>query len=192
MEPGTPPPAARSVAVALSANAFLAVAKLVVFLLSGSASMFAEFLHSVADLANQALLAVGLRRSEAPPDAEHPYGYGRERTIWALLAASGVLFLGAGATLWNGLERLVWPGELERLDLALAVLGLALVAEGSSFAVALRGLLRSHGREELRETLRHEADPVLIGVLFEDGAAMVGVLVAGLVVALAHLTGDPL
>jgi len=103
----------------------------------------------------------------------------------------GVLFIGAGATLWSGLQRLGHPEPLERLDLALWILAAALLADGTSFLVALRAARRQAQGRPLRDVLRHRADPVLVGILAEDGAAMAGVLVAGTGVALAHATGQP-
>lgn len=186
-------PASRSVTVAIAANGSLAAAKLAAFFVTGSASMLSEGLHSLADLANQSLLAVGLRRSRAPADREHPYGYGRERYVFALLAASGVFFMGAGATLYNGVVSLLDPGELQRLDLAVVILAAALLAEGASFFVALRAVRKTGKRSglSLRQTLRDEADPVVVGVLAEDGAALFGVLLAAIGVGLSHHTGDP-
>jgi len=192
--PLTPDPraATRSLAVAVAVNLGLAVLKLAAAAASGSAALLSEGVHSLADTANQLLMAVGIRRSRAPADATHPYGYGRERYVWAMLSATGVLFIGAGATFWNGLQRLGRPEPLERLDLALWILAAALLADGASFVVALRAARRQAGGRPLGDALAHRADPVLVGILAEDGAAMAGVLVAGLGVGLAHATGQPI
>lgn len=183
--------AVRSLALAVAVDGLMVVIKLAAFAATGSAALLSEALHSGADLANQLLLAVGLRRSRAPADAAHPYGYGRERYVWAMLSATGVLFIGAGATFWNGLQQLLDPHPVERLDIALWTLATALAFDGISFLVALRAVRRQAGEGSLESALSHRADPVLVGILAEDGAAIAGVLVAGLGAGLAHVTGEP-
>lgn len=175
-------PPAKALAVAIAADAVLAAIKIAAYLMTGSAAMLSEALRSTADVVNQGLLAVGIHRSRAAVDGSHPYGHGRERYIWALLSATGVLFIGAGATFWNGVQSLVSPAPLERLDVALGILALTLLAEGTSFLVALRAARASS----------HEADPVLAGILAEDGAGLVGLLFAAGGVGLAHATGNPI
>ncbi len=181
----------RSLAVAVAVDGLMVVVKLVAFAATGSAALLSEAVHSAADLANQLLLAVGLRRSQAPADAEHPYGYGRERYVWAMLSATGVLFIGAGATFWNGLQQLLHPQPLQRLDLALWTLAGALLFDGASFLVALRAVRQQADGGSLSEALSHRADPVVVGIVAEDGAAIAGLAVAGLGAGLAHATGQP-
>ncbi|MFN8121338.1 MAG: cation diffusion facilitator family transporter [Thermoleophilia bacterium] len=182
-----------SVLYALGANIAVAVAKGVAGLLGGSAAMIAEAAHSVADTADQGLLLISLRRGELPADGRHQVGYGRERFFWALLAAIFIFIGGAVFSIAEGVATLtVLPEEPERFRLAVAVLGLSLVAESVSFRRALREVgegARRH-RTSVRRYLRHSTDPTVRTVVFEDGAAIAGVLVALGAVTLHHLTGD--
>jgi zinc transporter 9 len=186
--------AARSLWVAAAMDIGLCAAKLGAFSVTGSAALLSEGLHSLADVANQGLLALGIRASRRPPDPRHPYGHGRARPFWALLSASGVLFIGAGATLWNGLGRLFDPQPLERLDLALIILGLGVISEAISVSVALRALrLRAQERgTTLREALVRSGDPVLVAIVAQDVAGLVGVVAAAVGVGLSHALGEPL
>lgn len=184
---------ARAVAVALTANSLLAVAKLAAFLFTGSAAMLSEAIHSLADTANQALLAVGIAQSERPADPDHPYGYGRARYVWSLLSASGVFFIGCGATLLHGVTTLLDPQPLADLPLALGVLALAALLDGGSLIVglgAVRRSARARGVSTWQYILTGD-DPSAVHIVAEDGAAMIGVLLAGLAIAIAAVTGDP-
>ena len=196
--PPSPPPRvrdpSRSLGVAIAMDGSVCLAKLAAYLMTGSAAMLSESLHSAADVANQGLLVIGIRASRRPPDPRHPYGHGRARPFWALMSASGVLFIGAGATLWNGLGRLVDPHPLQRLDLALLVLAIGFASEAASFTVAIRALLRKARatKRPLSEILRRTGDPVLVAIVAEDSAGIVGVLVAAAGIALSRLLGNPL
>jgi len=139
--------ARRTVLVALAANASIAVAKLVAGLVSGSAAMLAEAAHSVADTMNQVLLLYSLAMGEREADAEHPFGYGKERFFWSFLAAVGIFVAGAGFSLYEGLHRIFGPAvETGSYGLAYAVLAFAFVAEGASLVRAWR-----HTRDEAAE-----------------------------------------
>jgi zinc transporter 9 len=172
----------------------LCVAKLGAFALTGSASMLSEGLHSLADVSNQTLLAIGIRASRRPPDEKRPYGYGRARPFWALLSASGVLFVGAGATLWNGIGRLFDPEPLDHLELGLAILALGLLSEAVSITIATRTVLRQARQSgtSLREALTHSGDPVLVAIIAEDTAGLAGVLSAAAGVGLSYAFANPM
>lgn len=182
-----------SVLYALAANVAVATAKGLAGALGGSAAMVAEAAHSVADTADQGLLLLSLRRGELPPDRRHQVGYGRERFFWALLAAIFIFIGGAVFSVAEGVATLtVLPTEPERFGLAVGVLGVSLVAESVSFRRALREVgegARRH-RTSVRRYLRHSTDPTVRTVVFEDGAAILGVLIALAAVSLHHLTGD--
>src|SRR5688572_2982484 len=128
---------ARTVLVAGAANLLIAAAKLFAGLASGSSAMLAEAAHSVGDTMNQAFLLTALRRSQRPADRDHPFGYGKARYFWALLAAVGIFVLGAGFAAFEGIEALLHPQETGSPTLSFVVLGAAFVFEGISFVRAL-------------------------------------------------------
>jgi cation diffusion facilitator family transporter len=183
---------ARTVLVAGAANLAIAVAKLVAGLASGSAAMLAEAAHSVGDTMNQAFLLAALRRSQRPADSEHPFGYGMERYFWALLAAVGIFVLGAGFAAYQGVSALLDPSPTGSPTWSLVVLGVAFCFEGVSFVRAVRQL-RAEAAEAGSPTLRHlsiGAEPALRAVVWEDGIALVGLLLAAGGLLLDEATGS--
>ncbi|HEX7298941.1 MAG TPA: cation diffusion facilitator family transporter [Solirubrobacteraceae bacterium] len=185
--------ARRTVLVALAANASIAAAKLVAGLISGSSALLAETAHSVADTMNQVFLLYSLKFSEREADAEHPFGYGKERFFWAFLAAVGIFVAGAGFSLYEGVDRVFGPAqESGPFGVAYAVLAFSLVAEGTSLARAWRQT-RREARERRAahvEYLRASRDPTTKTVLFEDSAAVVGLVLALAGVTLHQATGN--
>ncbi|HET8665366.1 MAG TPA: cation diffusion facilitator family transporter [Nocardioides sp.] len=180
-----------TVLVAGSANLLIAVAKLLAGLVSGSSAMLSEAAHSVGDTMNQVFLMAALRQSRKPADRKHPFGYGMERYFWSLLAAVGIFVLGAGFSAYQGIESLLSPGEEGSPTWAFVVLGVSFVFEGASFVkalVQLRGDARDAGSSRLHH-LRHDADPALRAVVWEDGAALVGLVLAASGLALDTLLG---
>ncbi|MBI1379145.1 MAG: cation diffusion facilitator family transporter [Frankiales bacterium] len=165
-----------TVLVAGSANLLIAVAKLVAGLLSGSAAMLSEAAHSMADTLNEVFLLAALRRSGKPADGEHPFGYGMERYFWSLLAAVSIFVLGAGFSVLQGVRGLVSPTPERDIGVALGVLAVALVLEGASLVRALWQIRSQRDGEELPEL--DELEPTVRAVAFEDGAAVVGVVLA--------------
>jgi cation diffusion facilitator family transporter len=185
-----------TVLVAGAANVLIAAAKLVAGLASGSSAMLSEAAHSIGDTMNQVFLMAALRKSRKPADRKHPFGYGMERYFWSLLAAVGIFVLGAGFSAYQGIESLMTPGEQGSPTWAFVVLGVSFVFEGSSFVkalVQLRGNAADAGHGMARH-LWHDADPALRAVVWEDGAALVGLLLAaaglGLDTALGGRTFD--
>ncbi|MFF0740026.1 cation diffusion facilitator family transporter [Streptomyces sp. NPDC004111] len=163
-----------TILVALGANLLIAAAKAVGGLLASSPALLSEAAHSVADSINEIFLLAALRRSRRPADRQHPFGYGKERYFWSLLAAVGIFVLGAGFSFYQGVEALTTPpaGESTRGYVAgLAVLLVALLAEGTSLVRALWQVRRQPGKG-LGE------DPALRTVVAEDSTAVIGVLVA--------------
>lgn len=183
-----------AVYAALGANSVVTVAKLGGFFLTGSGAMLSEGLHSLADVGNQALLAVGMRKADRPPDDKHPFGYGREAFVWSLISAVGMFFLGCGVSLAHGIESLLEDhGHIDGGMLNLGILLFALVLEGGSMSVAvwaLRGEARANG-QSFRDYLRNTEDPFGVAVLLEDGAAVLGVLIALVAVGLSTWTHNP-
>jgi cation diffusion facilitator family transporter len=182
------------VIVALAANLAIALAKLVGGLLAGSSAMLSEAAHSAADTMNQVFLLVSLRFSRREPDVEHPFGYGKERFFWSFMAAVTIFVSGAVFSAFQGIERITASGgEKESFGIAYAVLGFSLVAEGISLARAIRQT-RAEAAESDRgriEFVRRSRDPTTKTVLFEDTAAVAGVLLALGGVAASQVTGNP-
>ncbi len=183
-----------TVVIAFFANLAIAVAKTIVALATGSASMLAESAHSWADTGNQILLFIADRRSRKPADDGHPLGYGREAYVWSLVAAFGLFTAGAVVSVWEGVSKLLAEetGEVS-YTWAYVVLGLAFVFEGVSFAQAFRQT-RREARPLDRHVLEHAfetSDPTLRAVFAEDAAALLGLLVAAVGVFLHQVTGNP-
>jgi cation diffusion facilitator family transporter len=179
-----------TVLLAGAVNLLIAVAKLAAGLASGSSAMLAEAAHSVGDTLNQGLLITSLQRSNKPADEDHPFGYGMERYFWSLLAAVGIFVLGAGFALYEGITSLTEGGTPGSPTIAYVVLGLSFVFEGTSFLKAVRQLRQeSHRHGSALRYLRAEADPALRAVFWEDGVALVGLLLAALGIWLDEITG---
>ncbi len=178
-----------SVIAALVGNTFLAVIKSILAFTTGSVSMFAESVHSIADTLNQSLLLIGIHRSKRPADDVHGYGYGIERFFWSLISACGVLFIGSGIAIFHSVDTLLHGShEPHALSLvSIAVLLLALVIEGITLFVALREL---RGNRELSMEIFEDADPVLLAIIYEDGVAVLGVLFALTAQWLTYITGN--
>ena len=184
-----------TVLVALGANAGIGVLKLIAGLLTGSAAMLAEAAHSAADTATEGLLLTALRRSERPPDREHPFGYGKERYFWALLAAVSIFVSGAVFAAYEGIRTMLGEAAEQTLAwVAYAVLAVSFVLEGISWAQAVRQLRAEARKDELTpaQWLSSTDDPTVKTVFFEDSAALIGLLLALAGVGLHQLTGSAL
>jgi cation diffusion facilitator family transporter len=183
----------KTVYVALVANAGIGVAKLAGGLISGSSAMLAEAAHSVADTTNQLLLLASLNRADRRPDSSHPFGYGKERFFWSFLAAVFIFVSGAVFSVYEGVHRIVAGGSEEGgAAIAFAVLALALVLEGSSLIRAAR---QTRGEAQAKQRsfghhIRVSRDPTTKTVVFEDSAAVAGVVLAAAGLGLAQITGD--
>ena len=181
-----------TVIIAFAANAAVAAAKSVAALLTGSASMLAEAAHSWADTGNQVFLLVAQKKSQRPPDEARPLGYGKEAYVWSMFAAMGLFVAGGAVSVWHGITELSHQGEVESPVVAYAVLGVAFIFESISFAQAFR---QTHAESEAldRDVFDHalrSSDPTLRAVLAEDTAALVGLVIAALGIALHQLTGS--
>jgi len=177
------------VIAAFSANLAIAVAKFVAFAFTGSASMLAEGIHSVADTSNQALLVVGHRRSRKRATATHPFGYGHEAYFWAFLVAVVLFTLGALFSLHEGYDKLRHPHEVESLGWAVGVLVFAMLAEGAALRTAARQA-NTERRSSWWRYVRETRSPENAVVLLEDTAAEVGLAAALAGVTLTAITGD--
>jgi cation diffusion facilitator family transporter len=185
----------RTVLVALAANLAVGVAKGVGGVISGSSSLLSEAAHSVADTFNEIFLLLSIGRSQRPADREHPFGYGKERFFWSLLAAVGIFVSGAGFSLYQGLSALLGTAEEPRTRdfvIVYAVLGVTLVLEGASLRTALRQVRAEAARARRRPLafIRASFDPTVKTVASEDTAAVVGVLMALVGTVLHQVTGN--
>ncbi|HEX6206871.1 MAG TPA: cation diffusion facilitator family transporter [Actinomycetota bacterium] len=184
-----------TVLAALFANAVIAVAKLVGGLISGSSAMLAEAAHSMADTTNQGLLLMSISLGKRKPDERHPFGYGKERFFWAFVAAVFIFVAGSAFSLFEGVRAIGAPhGEGETgFAIPYVVLSVALVVEAIALWVAYRGVRREATRRRRRffSFLRVTRDPTAKTALFEDAAAVTGVMVALVGVGLHERTGDP-
>jgi cation diffusion facilitator family transporter len=181
-----------TVVIAFVANLAIAIAKTVVAMLTGSASMLAESAHSWADTGNEVFLVIADRRSRRESDPSHPWGYGREAYVWSMFAALGLFTAGAVVSVWNGVTKLLEPGEDVSYTWAYIVLAVAFVLEGISFAQAYRQT-RGEAHSLDRDVLEHAlatSDPTLRAVFAEDAAALIGLAIAALGIFLHQVTGE--
>lgn len=182
----------KAVVVAVAVNSFIMVIKFVGAVLTGSPALLAEAIHTTADVGNQVLLWVGIRQSEKAASPEHPYGWGAARWLWNLKSAMGIFFLGCGVTAYHGIHSLLDPHEVQPSMLGLGILGLSFVLESYSFWVALSGINKDRGDTPFMQYLKEGDDPTGVGVLLEDAAAILGVLLALVGVGLSQLLHNPL
>jgi cation diffusion facilitator family transporter len=176
---------------ALAANVGIAVAKFIAAGLSGSSSMATEGVHSLVDSGNQILLLYGQKRGSRPPDASHPFGYGRELYFWAFVVAILIFAVGAGVSIYEGIVHIQNPHVIEDPTLNYIVLGIATVLEGSSWTIAVREFRASVGNQSWWQAIHRSKDPPGFIVLFEDSAALVGLVIAALGVWASVTFGDP-
>lgn len=168
-----------AVLAALTGNAVLLVIKTLAYLVSGSGAMLAEAVHSAADLGNQALLWLGIRQSAKGPSEAHHFGYGKDRFLWALISAAGIFFLGCGVSITHGLHGLFYgEGSHGAGIIVWLVLIISLAVDGYVLREAIRELDRQRNGEPWLKFLRTTEDTTTLAVLFEDGAACLGVIFA--------------
>ena len=177
--------------VALAANVGIAVAKFIAAAITGSSAMLSEGVHSVVDSINEILLLYGLRRSHKPPDRNHPLGHGRELYFWSFIVALLVLALGAGFSLYEGVNHILAPEPLRDPTASYIVLGVAAVFEGTSWWLSLKSVRRKKGSLGYFEAFRGTKDPTTFTVLFEDTAALLGLVIAGAGVYASHAFNEP-
>lgn len=176
---------------ALAANLGIAVAKFIAAAISGSSSMLTEGVHSLVDTGNQVLLLYGQGRAKRPPDEIHPFGYGREVYFWSFVVAILIFGLGAGVSVYEGYRHWVHPSELESATLNYIVLAVSAALEGTSWTVAMREFRESKGDSGWWQAVRRSKDPSAFIVLFEDSAALAGLIVAAVGVWASHAFADP-
>lgn len=176
---------------ALFANVGIATAKFVAAAISGSSSMLTEGVHSLVDSGNQILLLYGQAKAKRPADATHPFGYGRELYFWAFVVAILIFAVGAGVSIYEGWLHIAEPEPLRDPMINYVVLGVAMLLEGTSWAIAIREFNGKRGASNWWQSIRRSKDPAGFIVLFEDSAALIGLAIAGLGVWASHHYGDP-
>ena len=181
-----------TVLVAFVANLGVALAKSVAALLTGSASMTAEAAHSWADTGNEVFLLIAERRSRKPRDDAHPLGYGRDTYVWSLFAAVGLFTVGAVVSIQHGITELAADEPVEDALIAYLVLALSFVLEGVSFLRSVQQTRRTAAKldEDVLEHVLRTSDPTVRAVFFEDAAALIGLVLAALGIALHQITGS--
>jgi cation diffusion facilitator family transporter len=180
-----------AVHAALIGNMLVALTKIGAAWWTGSSAMLSEAIHSVVDTSNEVLLLYGYHRAARPPDQLHPLGYGRELYFWSFIVALLIFALGAGVSLYQGVLHVLSPQPIERPLVSLIVLGLSFVFEGGSWIIALRSLRASGQRSGYYEAFLRSKDPPAYMVLFEDSAALIGIVIAALAIGAAVLLRQP-
>lgn len=182
----------KAIIAALLANLGIAVTKFIAYVFSGSASMLAESVHSLADSGNQLLLIIGGRRARREASPEHPFGYGRSRYVYAFIVSVVLFTVGGVFSIYEGLDKLSHPHELTNVWLPILVLSIAIVLESFSLATAVRESKKVKGKQSWIQFIKHAKAPELPVVLLEDLAALLGLFFALCGVGLSVITGNPI
>lgn len=178
----------KSVLYAFSGNLFITIIKFIGYFISFSPSFFSEAMHSLADTCNQGLLLLGVKRSKKKADANHAYGYGAERFFWAVVSACGIFFLGAGVTIYHGLESLSHPHLPDISFYIYLILLVSFVIEAFTLWKAYQEIHINNGKS-FKENLKN-ADPISMAVFYEDSVAVMGIVVATISITISKLTGN--
>ena len=181
----------KAIYAAIVANIAIAAIKFTAAAFTGSSAMISEGIHSIVDTGNGGLLLLGVHKSKKPPDENHPFGYGKELYFWALIVALVIFAVGGGVSAYEGLLHILHPAPPSEPFWNYVVLGLAIVFESGSTFVAVKGFLKVKGKQHWWRAIQTSKDPTHFTVLFEDAAALLGLLVALIGVFLADYTKNP-
>ena len=174
---------------ALLGNSLIAITKFIAASVTSSSAMFSEGIHSLVDTGNQILLLYGLKQAKKPADERFPFGHGKEIYFWSFVVAILIFAVGAGVSIYEGVHRLFDPKPINHVMINYIVLSLAILFEGAAWYFALREFTRAKGKWGYLEAVRRGKDPSLFVVLFEDSAAILGLLVALIAIFLSQTTG---
>lgn len=177
---------------ALAGNSLIAVTKFVATFITGSSAMLSEAVHSVVDTGNQVLMLYGMKRAGRPADDQHPFGYGMELYFWTFVVAILIFGLGAGISIFEGVSKLQHPKEVHNPIVNYVVLGIAMIFEAGAWWVAYKAFKVQQGNLSLMAAVIKSKDPTVFTVLFEDSAAMLGLIVAFIGIGLGQYLGDPI
>lgn len=183
-----------AVFAAIAANLIIAIIKFIAAALSGSSAMIAEGIHSLVDTGNGLLVLLGMKRAQQPADESHPFGYGKSLYFWTNIVAISIFGIGGGMSLYEGISHIrhVAPGgEMGDPTAAYIVLAISILVEGGSFTVAIRQFLHAKGDVGAWQYIKRSKDPSLYTIVFEDSAAMLGLVFAFLGIFLGHLFNNP-
>src|SRR4051812_3758840 len=176
---------------ALAGNLLIAATKFVAAFFTGSSAMLSEGVHSLVDTGNGGLLLYGMHRAARPPDRTHPLGHGRELYFWSFIVALLVFALGAGVSFYEGVVHIMAPEPVANAKINYIVLGLSVIFEGSSWYVALKEFRQQKGKQGWLQAVQSSKDPSVYSVLFEDSAALLGLVVAFAGILAAELLDMP-
>lgn len=175
---------------ALIGNALIAITKFIAASITGSSAMLSEGVHSLVDTGNQVLLLYGLKRAAKPADEKFPFGHGKEIYFWSFVVAILIFAVGAGISIYEGISHIIHPSEISDPTINYIVLGLAMCFEGAALFFAVVEFNKARGKKRVFDAVRTGKDPTLFVVLFEDSAAMLGLVVAFIGIWLAQVTGN--
>ena len=176
---------------ALIGNFLIALTKFIAFFVTKSSAMLSEGVHSVVDTSNQVLLLYGLRQAKKPADARFPFGHGKEVYFWGFIVAIMIFTVGAGVSIYKGVHHLLHPIAIQNPTINYVVLAFALLFEGAAWYFALTEFTKTKGKWGYVAAVQRGKDPSMFVVLFEDSAAMLGIVVAFLGIFLSQITGNP-
>lgn len=174
---------------ALIGNALISITKFTAAFITGSSAMLSEGIHSLVDTGNQILLLHGLKQAKKPADEYFPFGHGKEVYFWSFIVAILIFALGGGISIYEGIQHILHPEPITNPMINYVVLGLAMIFEGAAWYFAFREFSRVKGKRGYIEAVQRAKDPSIFVVLFEDSAAMLGLLVAFCGIMLAQWTG---
>ncbi|MDJ0926582.1 MAG: cation diffusion facilitator family transporter [Gammaproteobacteria bacterium] len=180
----------KAIYAALVGNSLIAITKFAAAVYTGSSAMMSEGIHSLVDTGNQVLLLHGIRRSGKPADAEFPFGHGKEIYFWSFVVAMLIFALGGAVSMYQGWQHIRHPEPIENISVNYIVLGLAMVFEAGALWVAFREFNRSRGSQGMIQAITRGKDPTLFVVVFEDSAAMLGLVIAFVGLLVYQATGN--
>ena len=183
--------ARRVIYAGLAGNVLVAATKFAAAAVTSSAAMLSEAVHSAVDTSNELLLLYGERRAARPPDARHPFGYGREVYFWNFIVSLLIFVIGAGVSIYQGVTHILEAERIQNPVVSYVVLGIAALLEGGSWWVAWRELRRRRGQRGVIEVAQQTKDPSSVMVFFEDSAALIGIAIALAGTALAQALDEP-
>jgi cation diffusion facilitator family transporter len=180
-----------AIIAAVVGNLAIAITKFIAAAITGSSAMLSEGIHSLVDTGNGGLLLLGVKRSRRPANAEHPFGHGKEIYFWSLVVAILIFALGGGMSVYEGIIHIKDPHPITNPTVNYVVLGLAIIFEAASCYFAFKAFRKEMGNQRVFQTIRGSKDPTTFTVLFEDTAAMLGLLVALVGIFLGHQLNNP-
>jgi cation diffusion facilitator family transporter len=181
----------KAIYAALAGNSLISISKFWAAAYTGSSAMFSEAIHSVVDTGNQWLLLYGLKRSKRPADKTHPFGYGMEVYFWSFVVAILIFGLGAGISINEGIAKIKNPEMVTDPIINYIVIGVSAIFEAAAFSFAYREFYKTKGSQNWIKAVRASKDPAIFTVLFEDFAALTGLVVAGIAIYLGDIWNMP-